>query len=148
VVPVAPTPDVAVIEANGNRQAVGVGQYFKAGDLWFQLLAVAPKTMKLAVVGGGFEGGKSSITIPLDDPITLVNTATGVEYGLRFTEAAAGIPTTSVADPTADASTPASPASSGTPPADGATPTTDTPAATAATPASAPAPTTTTATGA
>ena len=89
-----------MVYANGKKQAVGVDQYFKAGDLWFQLLAVGPKTMKISVVGGEFAGGKHAITVNRNQPITLVNTATGVEYTLRFTKAAAGIPTTSQTEPT------------------------------------------------
>ena len=103
-------PDVAVIYANGKKQAVGIDQYFKAGDLWFELLAVTPKTMKISVVGGGFAGGKNAITIRRNHPITLVNTATGIEYRLRFTEAAAGIATTSQTEPTTATTTaPAAP---------------------------------------
>jgi hypothetical protein len=56
--------------------------------------------MKISVVDGAFAGGKDAITVNRNQPITLVNTATGVEYTLRFTEAAAGIPTTSQAEPT------------------------------------------------
>ena len=51
--------------------------------------------MKLAVVGGGFTGGKQTITVGLNDPVTLYNTATGVEYPLRLTRATTGIATTS-----------------------------------------------------
>src|SRR5262245_29059953 len=43
-IPAAPAvevrPNAAVVYANGNREAVGVGQYFEAGDLWFHLLEV------------------------------------------------------------------------------------------------------------
>jgi hypothetical protein len=107
VVPVKVVPDVAVVYANGKKQAVALGQYFKAGDIWFQLLAVGPKTMKISVVDGAFAGGKNAITIPVSDRVTLVNTATGVEYKLRFTQATNGIPTTSVTDPTAATAAPA-----------------------------------------
>ena len=101
--PAVVKPDAALVYANGKKQAVAVNEYFQTGDIWFQLLAVTPKTMKIAVVDGSFTGGKHAITIARGSRITLVNTATGDEYRLRFTEAAAGIATTSVAKPTADA---------------------------------------------
>ena len=56
-------PDAAVVYANGKKQAVAVNEYFQTGDIWFQLLAVTPKTMKIAVVDGSFTGGKHAITI-------------------------------------------------------------------------------------
>jgi hypothetical protein len=105
VVPVKVPPTVAVIKANGNRQAVGVSEYFKVADVWFQLLALTPKTMKISVVDGVFASGKPAITIRLDRPITLVNTATGVEYSLRLTRATTGIETTSHAEPVTAAPT-------------------------------------------
>ena len=67
--------------------------------------------MKISVVGGGFAGGKDAITVNRNQPITLVNTATGVEYTLRFTKAAAGIATTSQAEPTTAPTTTAAPPS-------------------------------------
>jgi len=88
-----------VVYANGKKQAVGVDQFFKAGDIWFQLMAVDPKTMKIAVVDGSFTGGKHAITIKRGHPVTLVNTATGVEYTLRFTQATSGIATTASTKP-------------------------------------------------
>jgi hypothetical protein len=128
VVPVEVTPDVAVLYANGKKQAVAVDQYFKAGDLWFQLLELGPKTMKISVVGGGFAGGKNAVTIRLDHPVTLVNTATGVEYSLLFTKATTGIATTSAEEPataTAPTSTPAETATTATTPVAGEPTTTE-----------------------
>jgi hypothetical protein len=116
-------PDAAVLYTNGNKQGVAVGEYFQLGDIWFQLLAVTPKTMKIAVVDGAFAGGKHAVTIKRGARITLENTATGVEYRLRFTEAAAGIATTSVPKPTESAPAAATPAAGET------TPATETPAA-------------------
>jgi hypothetical protein len=116
VVAPKPVPTIAVIRANGKKQAVAVDEFFKVADVWFQLLAVKPKTMKIAVVGGGFAGGKQSLTIRRDRPITLVNTATGVEYTLRFNLATTGVPTTSLAEPK-DPSTAATGAPAATEPA-------------------------------
>ena len=92
-------PSIAVLYANGNKQAVALGQYFKARDL-FRLDAVKPNTIELSLVDGGFSGGRQTITVSRDHPVTLANTATGVEYTLRFAQAASGIATTSQAEPT------------------------------------------------
>jgi hypothetical protein len=84
--------------------------------------------MKISVVGGGFAGGKHAITIRLDHPVTLVNTATGVEYSLFFTKATTGIATTSAEEPTtptAPASTPAETATTATTPEAGEPTTTE-----------------------
>ena len=58
-VPVPVKPSIAVLYANGNKQAVGLGQYFQARDLWFRLDAVEPKTIELSLVDGGFSGGRA-----------------------------------------------------------------------------------------
>ena len=102
-VPVPVKPSIAVLYANGNKQAVGLGQYFQARDLWFRLDAVEPNTIELSLVDGGFSGGRHTITVSRDHPVTLANTATGVEYTLRFAEGTSGIATTSQAEPTAAA---------------------------------------------
>jgi hypothetical protein len=101
VVGVKVKPTVAVVRANGKQQAVAEGEYFKLGDLWFRLVEVAPKTMKVAVVGGSFTGGRQTLTVELDRPVTLFNTATGVEYTLGIAKATSGIATTSLPEPTA-----------------------------------------------
>ncbi len=98
--PVKEKPSIAVLYANGNKQAVALGEYFWARDLEFRLDAVKPNTIELSLVDGGFSGGRQTITISRDHPVTLANTATGVEYTLRFAQAASGIATTSQAEPT------------------------------------------------
>jgi hypothetical protein len=141
-------PDVAVILANGKEQAVGVDQYFKAGDIWFQLLAVGAKTVEISVVGGEFAGGKNSITISRDHPVTLVNTATGVEYPLRFMRGATGIATTASDQPIDETATTAAPAATPPSPTPAATtPETTTTPATETAPAAGPGATTTTTSG-
>jgi hypothetical protein len=102
-VAVEPEPTVAVLRANGKQHAVAVGEYFKLGDLWFRLVELAPKTMKVSIVGGSFTGGRQALTVDLGEPVTLFNTATGVEYTLGITKATSGIPTTSSAQPLAPA---------------------------------------------
>lgn len=98
--PVKVKPSIAVLYANGKEQAVAVGEYFKVRDLWFRLDAVKPKTIELSLVDGGFTGGRHTIKVSRNHPVTLANNATGVEYTLRFAQATSGIPTTSQAEPT------------------------------------------------
>ena len=52
-VPVKVKPSIVVLYANGKKQAVAVGEYFKARDLWFRLDAVKPKTIELSLADGG-----------------------------------------------------------------------------------------------
>jgi hypothetical protein len=97
--PATVKPSIAVVYTNGTKQAVAVGEYFKVSDLWFKLDAVGPKTMKLELVDGGFTGGRHAITIQRGQLHELANTATGVEYTLRFAQATSGIATTSLPEP-------------------------------------------------
>jgi hypothetical protein len=95
----ATAPNIAVVYTNGQKQVVGVGEYFKVRDLWFRLKAVKPKLMKIELVDAGFTGGGDAITVDRNHPVTLANTATGVEYTLRFARATSGIATTSQTEP-------------------------------------------------
>ena len=77
-------PNAAALVVNGRRQVVGVREAFGAGDITFRLVSVTPKTMRLRVLGGAFAGGKHVITVRKGHRVTLVNTATGVKYSVRF----------------------------------------------------------------
>jgi hypothetical protein len=92
VKPAAPT--AAVIWTNGHRQVIGLGQTFKIGDVPFRLVAVTRKAVRLKIVGGAFASGKASITARKGHRVKLTNTATGIEYGFRFTAGTTGAPTT------------------------------------------------------
>jgi hypothetical protein len=111
--PVAPTkvePKIAVVYANGKKHVVGLDQYFEVSDLWFRLTGVDATTMKIALVGAAFSGGRDAITVLRDHPVKLVNNATGVEYSLRFTRGTSGLATDSQTEPTtASSATPSAP---------------------------------------
>lgn len=77
-------PTAAVIVANGHRLVVGVRQAFGVGDATFRLVSVDRKTMRLQVAGGSFAGSRRTITVRKGHRVTLVNTATGVRYSVRF----------------------------------------------------------------
>jgi len=87
-------PSAAVIWTNGHRQVIGLGQTFKIGDVAFRLVAVTKKAVRLEIVGGAFASGKASITARKGHRVKLTNTATGIEYGFRFTAGTTDAPTT------------------------------------------------------
>jgi cytoskeletal protein RodZ len=80
-------PTAALIWTNGRRQVVGLSQVFKVGDARFRLVAVTRTTIRIKVVGGAFAGRGQSITVLKGHRVKLANTATGVQYGLLFTQA-------------------------------------------------------------
>jgi hypothetical protein len=92
VKPAAPT--AAVMWTNGQRQVIGLGQTFKIGQVQFRLVAVTRKLVRLKIVGGAFANGKPTITARKGHRVKLTNTATGIEYGFRFTAGTNGAPTT------------------------------------------------------
>ena len=92
VKPAAPT--AAVMWTNGHRQVIGLGQTFKIGQVQFRLVAVTRKLVRLKIVGGAFANGKPTITARKGHRVKLTNTATGIEYGFRFTAGTNDAPTT------------------------------------------------------
>jgi hypothetical protein len=89
-----PAPTAAVIWTNGLRRLVGLSQVFKVSDAQFRLVGVTPETVRLAIVGGSFAGGKHTITARKGHRVELTNTATGVLYRLLFTAGSTNAPTT------------------------------------------------------
>jgi hypothetical protein len=88
-------PTAALIWTNGRRQVVGLSQVFKVGDARFRLVAVTRTTIRIKVVGGAFAGRGQSITVLKGHRVKLANTATGVQYGLLFTQAGIAASSTS-----------------------------------------------------
>ena len=88
-------PTAAMIWTNGRRQVVGLSQVFSVGGTQFRLVAVTRDTIRIKVLGGAFSGRGQSITVRKDHRVTLANTATGVQYGLLFTQAGIAAPSTS-----------------------------------------------------
>lgn len=80
--PVAPT--AALLFTNGRRQVVGVAHAFKVADQTFRVVAVTRGSVRIAVVGGVFANGRKTVTIAKGHRLTIVNTATGVRYLIRF----------------------------------------------------------------
>jgi hypothetical protein len=100
--PTAP-PTSAVISVNGSSETVAAGSNFPSANPVFQLLSLTDTTAKVAVAGGSYASGASTLTLKVNKPVTLVNTADGTRYTL--TQLPQG---TVVSAPPASASPPAS----------------------------------------
>ncbi|HEX3266923.1 MAG TPA: hypothetical protein VHQ98_02955 [Gaiellaceae bacterium] len=81
---VAAAPTSAVISVNGAPQTVEVGGNFPSSDPAFTLVSLTAKAAKVGIAGGALENGKSTVTLKKNKPMTLMNTADGTRYVLRF----------------------------------------------------------------
>jgi hypothetical protein len=80
--PPAPPPTSAVISVNGSSESVASGSNFPATSPVFQLLSLTATTAKISVVGGSYASGAGTLTLKVNKPVTLVNTADGTRYTL------------------------------------------------------------------
>jgi hypothetical protein len=78
--PPAPPPTSAVISVNGTSESVLSGSNFPAASPVFQLLSLTATTAKISVVGGSYASGAGALTLKVNKPVTLVNTADGTRY--------------------------------------------------------------------
>ncbi len=81
--PTAP-PTSAVISVNGTSESVTAGSNFPVASPVFQLLSLTETTAKVAVAGGSYASGASTLTLKVNTPVTLVNTADGTRYTLTL----------------------------------------------------------------
>jgi hypothetical protein len=82
--PPAAAPTSAVISVNGTSESVSTGSNFPAASPVFQLVALTATTARVAVAGGSYASGSSTITLKVNTPVTLVNTADGTRYTLTL----------------------------------------------------------------
>jgi hypothetical protein len=80
--PPAAPPTSAVISVNGASESVLSGSNFPAASPVFQLLSLTATTAKVSVVGGSYASGAGTLTLKVNKPVTLVNTADGTRYTL------------------------------------------------------------------
>jgi hypothetical protein len=87
----APTPAApaasreATISVNGVEHEVEVGDSFPKNDPIFKLVSLRGGTAKIGIVGGGYANGAPTIALKRGGkPVTLLNTADGTTYVLRF----------------------------------------------------------------
>jgi hypothetical protein len=82
--PPTPPPTAAVISVNGTSESVTTGSNFPAASPAFQLVALTGSTAKVAVAGGSYASGAATVTLKVNTPVTLVNTADGTRYTLTL----------------------------------------------------------------
>jgi hypothetical protein len=82
--PPTPPPTSAVISVNGTSESVATGSNFPAASPVFQLVSLTASTAKVVVVGGSYATGAAALTLKVNTPVTLVNTADGTRYTLTL----------------------------------------------------------------
>jgi hypothetical protein len=80
----ATKPTTAKISVNGNSESVQVGADFPASSPTFTLVSLTKSSAKIGIAGGSLESGSPTITLTLNKPLTLMNTADGTRYVLRL----------------------------------------------------------------
>jgi len=91
--PPTPPPTSAVISVNGSGELVAAGANFPAANPMFQLVSLTDTTAKVAVAGGSYASGASALTLKVNVPVTLVNTADGTRYTLELYPQGTAAPT-------------------------------------------------------
>jgi hypothetical protein len=113
--PPAPPPTGAVISVNGTSESVLSGSNFPAASAVFQLLSLTATTAKISIVGGSYASGAGTLTLKVNKPVTLVNTADGTRYTILLmpqgTQASASGP--AVAAPASPLTTTTTPVTGG-----------------------------------
>ena len=80
--PPAAPPTAAVIAVNGVSESVLTGGAFPSTNPMFQLVSLSGTTAKVSVVGGSLASGTPTMTLTVNKPVTLQNTADGTRYTL------------------------------------------------------------------
>jgi hypothetical protein len=113
--PPTPPPTAAVISVNGTSESVATGSNFPAASPAFQLVALTGTTAKVAVAGGSYSSGAATLTLKVNVPVTLVNTADGTRYTLTLLPqgTAPSAPTSSGSSSTTPATTTTTPTTGG-----------------------------------
>jgi hypothetical protein len=74
----------ATLRVQGKKVDVPLGKSFSVGSVSFRVAGFEPGAVKLAVVGGSFADGTTTLTLQKGQPITLVNTADGSRFSLAL----------------------------------------------------------------
>ncbi|HVS85962.1 MAG TPA: hypothetical protein VHD91_10050 [Gaiellaceae bacterium] len=87
--PPAPPPTSAVIAVNGVAASVTVNADFPVStdptqNGLFDLVSLTENTATVSVVGGSYATGAATLTLKVNKPVTLVNTADGKRYTLEL----------------------------------------------------------------
>lgn len=77
--------NTASIAVNGTEHEVSPGGSFPEDDPIFRLTSLKKGTARVGIVGGGYANGAPTITLKKGGkPVTLMNTADGTTYVLRY----------------------------------------------------------------
>jgi|ERR671910_3520204 hypothetical protein len=80
-----PVSNTVTIAVNGTRHGVSPGGSFPEDDPIFRLVSLKRGTARVGIVGGGYANGAPTITLTKGGkPVTLMNTADGTTYVLRY----------------------------------------------------------------
>jgi len=82
--PPTPPPTSAVISVNGSSESVTTGSNFPAANPMFQLVSLTASSAKVAVADGSYASGAATLSLKVNKPVTLVNTADGTRYTLTL----------------------------------------------------------------
>ncbi len=74
----------ATLRVDGKKMDVPLGKSFSVGKVSFRVAGFEPGAVKLAVVGGSFADGTTTLTLQKGQPVTLVNTADGSRFSLAL----------------------------------------------------------------
>jgi hypothetical protein len=77
-------PNAALIELNGQRQIVGIGDPFPTAQPLFKLVGLAKKSVQIGVFAGSFSSGDPLLAIKKGHKITLVNQFDNTHYVLKL----------------------------------------------------------------
>ena len=69
---------------NGVSESVTSGGNFPAANPLFQLVSLSASVARVAVVGGSYANGSPTLTLRVNKPVTLANTADGTRYTLTL----------------------------------------------------------------
>ena len=86
--PVAAKVMRATISVNGIPSTVAGGGSFPAAAPVFNLVSLTASAAKIGIAGGSYENGAATVTLKRGKTVTLLNTADGTRYSLRFVSAA------------------------------------------------------------
>jgi hypothetical protein len=74
----------AVFSVNGIPENVKAGASFPTSSPTFKLVSLTKTSAKVGIAGGSLASGQATVTLKLNKPLTLMNTADGTRYVLRL----------------------------------------------------------------
>jgi uncharacterized membrane protein YgcG len=88
----SPRPGTAVISVNGTLYTVAVSSDFPQSTPLFHLVSVTSTSARISIVGGSYSSGAATVTLKVNKPVTLMNTADGTRYTLVLRPLGTSVP--------------------------------------------------------